>query len=87
MWWVFGEENVGAYTPGYITFFREDPSADPGFRCHEYQHYIQSRVIPFPFYWMVAAEGMPGERDATAAGNDKESRVPFTPIPWPEQCR
>lgn len=81
MWWAFTD--TGAYTPGYITFFRGEP--DLGFRCHEYQHYIQSRLIPFPFYWPVAVTA--GEKDATAAGDDKESRVPFTSIPWPAQCR
>jgi RHS repeat-associated protein len=83
MWKVFPD--AACYTPGYLAFCKNEP--DPGLQCHEYQHYIQSRLIPFPFYWAVATTPFVGERDADAAQNDKESRVPFTPIPWPIQCR
>ena len=83
MWWL--DEDAACYTPGYLTFCRRDPDLE--LRCHEYQHYIQSRIIPSGLYWIVATLPFAGERDADAAGHDKESRVPFTSVPWAIQCR
>ena len=74
---------TGAFTPGFISF--AEANLRGGFRCHEYQHYVQSRVTG-PFYIPLALTPW-FEGDADSVGNAKEGHFPFTGISIPGGCR
>jgi RHS repeat-associated protein len=76
-------DDTRAFTPGFISF--AEGTVDPTLFCHEYQHYIQSRIFG-PLYFILGFSPML-EDDARATRNDYEGHVPFTDIPLSGRCR
>ncbi len=74
---------TSAFTPGFISF--ADAQLPGGLLCHEYQHFIQSRVTG-PFYIPLALTPW-FERDAASASDKKEGHFPFTGLSIPGRCQ